>query len=218
VDCDNLMTVGSPAASERAISVGSYNPRVVWTDFRGERHEVDEGLGELSSFSSRGPTRDGRVKPEITAPGQKIISARSNDRALCPYVHPLYCQAPELGWPDDVSYELLALQGTSMATPIVTGAAALLLQMDWRLDAEEIKGILMATARTDGSTGVRPDPDDWGAGKLDVRGAARRVEEMSAPTPVASPSPRPRASPSPSRSPGQRYGIFVPVAARGAIQ
>jgi subtilisin family serine protease len=183
VACDNAMTVTSPATARAAIAVGAYNTRIWWTDSRGELRRVEEDLGDLASFSSHGPTRDGRVKPELAAPGQKIISARSRDRALCPYVHRLFCEEPELGWPDDVSGELLALQGTSMAAPMVTGAAALLLQLRPDLTAADIKQILTATARTDAATRPQPEPSDWGAGKLDVAGALESI--ASAPPPRA---------------------------------
>jgi subtilisin family serine protease len=213
VSCDTRMTVGSPGSANRAISVGAYNTRTTWTDSRSIRHDVDEEEGALSSFSSRGPTRDGRVKPEITAPGQKIISARSWDRALCPYVHPIYCQVPELGWEDDVSDYLLALQGTSMASPMVAGSVALLLELDPRLDAARIKQILMDTARTDSHTGARPNPEQWGAGKIDVRAAAG----------VVGVPPRPSATATRQVTPGPTSGppplqIFMPHAIKGVAR
>ncbi|HEU4323040.1 MAG TPA: S8 family serine peptidase [Roseiflexaceae bacterium] len=73
----------------------------------------DDPLG-MAAFSSRGPTSDGRIKPEIVAPGTNIISARSHHS--------------EAGYPalfgDDYAYD----SGTSMAAPMVSGLAALVRQ------------------------------------------------------------------------------------------
>jgi subtilisin family serine protease len=72
--------------------------------------------GNMADFSSRGPTADGRVKPEIVAPGQYIVSAKSDgaktDANQC----------------TSVATALLSMAGTSMATPTLAGNAALVRQ------------------------------------------------------------------------------------------
>jgi len=68
----------------------------------------------LSSFSSRGPTKDGRIKPDIVAPGEYILSSRSDGR-----LNTFQCNA------DDGS-TLKAMQGTSMAAPVAAGSALLI--------------------------------------------------------------------------------------------
>ncbi|TDC52103.1 hypothetical protein E1212_09685 [Jiangella ureilytica] len=111
----------------------------------------------LAGFSSRGPRfRDNAVKPEITAPGVAIVAARAAGTSL--------------GDPVDALYT--SLNGTSMATPHVSGAAALLLQRhpDWT--AAELKRALMQSAH---------ELDDYtvyqqGAGRLD---AARAVTQTT---------------------------------------
>jgi hypothetical protein len=101
-------------------------------------------VDQRAAFSSVGPTRDGRNKPDIAAPGQWIRSADSGDPT---------------GYVD--------FQGTSMATPHVAGAIALLMDAvpdtDRRPDA--VKALLRATA-----VPIRPGlPDDQvGAGRLEV--------------------------------------------------
>ncbi|MFI9009135.1 S8 family serine peptidase [Actinosynnema sp. NPDC053489] len=108
------------------------------------RHDDD-----LAHFSSRGPRNgDDAVKPDITAPGLNIVAARAAQGVL--------------GTP--VGKRHVALSGTSMATPHVAGAAALLAQEhpDWT--GARIKAVLMASARPNPGLGVF----DQGAGRVDV--------------------------------------------------
>ncbi|MFG3706933.1 S8 family serine peptidase [Micromonospora sp. NPDC047670] len=119
--------------------------------------------GKLASSSSRGPRRgDAGLKPDITAPGVSIVAARSGDAA-------------ELGAPGDA---YASLSGTSMATPHVAGAAAILAQRhpDWT--AGQLKATLMASARpAEGMT-----PFEQGTGRLDVAGALNRTVAATPPS------------------------------------
>ncbi|PEL14210.1 S8 family serine peptidase [Bacillus sp. AFS017336] len=88
----------------------------------------------LADFSSRGPARPSfDVKPEITAPGVAVMSTV-----------PSYKNGPS--HIDDYQYSYARLSGTSMATPNVSGVAALMLQSNPKLTPEDIKTILMNTA------------------------------------------------------------------------
>ncbi|MDT7845665.1 S8 family serine peptidase [Streptomyces justiciae] len=110
----------------------------------------------LADFSSRGPRyRDGAAKPDITAPGVGIVAARASGTAM--------------GSPVDAHYT--AASGTSMATPHVAGAAALLAQQhpDW--DARRLKDALISTARTQPGTKV----SEQGGGRVDLTAAAGPV-------------------------------------------
>ncbi|MFJ7628931.1 S8 family serine peptidase [Streptomyces sp. NPDC097595] len=92
------------------------------------------GSGGLADFSSRGPAYGtGAIKPEVTAPGVSVLSSVPADTV-----------APETG---DYTDAYARLSGTSMASPYVAGAAALLLQHDHRLTPDGVKAALMNTAR-----------------------------------------------------------------------
>ncbi|MGH2705907.1 MAG: S8 family serine peptidase [Actinomycetota bacterium] len=127
---DDRTTVGAPGAAAGAITVGaaaSYSAPA-------------QGL-YLAYFSSRGPTVDGRVKPDIAAPGASVTSAKSGGQAT--YV---------------------AYSGTSMATPFVAGAVALGLEGRPSWSPGEVRAALEGTAQDRGPTGKD------GAGLVDVLG------------------------------------------------
>jgi subtilisin family serine protease len=107
----------------------------------------------LAPFSSRGPRLGDRaVKPDVTAPGVGIVAARAAGTTMGDIVDQYY----------------VAASGTSMATPHVAGAAALLAQEhpDW--DAGRLKDALISTARTVPGQ----DVTDQGGGRIDLAAAA----------------------------------------------
>lgn len=170
---DNATSGGSPGASaSQTIGVGSYTTKNAVQNIFGQNVQwpVERDVGAISSFSSRGPTFDGRVKPDVTAPGSIIASAVSSyDRSLEPQYFEY--QHQERG----VNYSYAVSEGTSMATPMVTGAVALFLEIDAELTAEDIRDLFARTARQDRHTGELPAEGDntWGYGKLDVNAAVR---------------------------------------------
>ncbi|HEX2028175.1 MAG TPA: S8 family peptidase [Nitriliruptorales bacterium] len=132
-------TVGSPGAARGAVTVGALAP---WSAPSGSRgaHGV-----YLAAFSSRGPTADGRIKPDLAAPGVRIMAAQAGTTS---------------GY--------VAYSGTSMATPFVSGGAALLLDAVPALAPGEVRGRLEGSAQARGPAGR---DSDWGAGALDVPSA-----------------------------------------------
>jgi len=77
------------------------------------------GPTNMATFSSRGPTGDGRIKPDIAAPGDTLVSARANNVQSAGFC------GTDMYQPD---YALRGESGTSMATPAVAGSAALVRQ------------------------------------------------------------------------------------------
>jgi hypothetical protein len=106
VDLDSL---GSPSTAKNSITIGaSENYRPIYGGNA-------DNISGMAGFSSRGPTDDGRTKPDFVAPGTFILStfSRSAGTGAC--------------W-DVVNSSYCYMGGTSMATPIAAGATALLLQ------------------------------------------------------------------------------------------
>lgn len=150
---------------KRIISVGAYCSRDQFV-MEGDPkvYPVGETLGDLYSFSGFGPTADGRVKPEVCAPGGYIIAAVSNlDQTGTLRVAKSFNY---LG----TTYKYGYLQGTSMSTPFVVGSVALWLQACPTLTPEQVKEILQQTSRSDKFTGdiTADGSKKWGYGKIDV--------------------------------------------------
>jgi subtilisin family serine protease len=138
------MTTSIPAASDALICVGSY--------ISDERYTKEE-RGQLSAFSGRGPTRDGRRVPTLAAPGHDVTSAQPGDR-------------------------FAAMKGTSMAAAMVTGTVARMLELRPESTGAEIRECLEQTARRDPFTGMVPN-NDWGAGKLDIKAACQEIRRKT---------------------------------------
>jgi len=130
-------TIGSPGAAEDAVTVGA---AAEWSAATAaENHS--EGI-YLASFSSRGPTADDRLKPDIVSPGVSITSAEANTTS---------------GY--------VTWSGTSMATPFVSGSLALALARNPGLGPAALKQMLKDSASDRGLPGA---DNDWGAGLLDT--------------------------------------------------
>ncbi len=158
-------TVGSPGAAEKVITVGAS------TD-----HD------SIARFSSRGPTADDRVKPDLVAPGSKIVGARAANTSV--------------GHPVDDSYT--TANGTSMATPHVAGLCALMLKANAKLLPADIKSRLMATC-----VDIDQDENAQGRGRVDALAAVHAASSAPVPTPPPTPSlPAPIPTPEPNPAKG----------------
>jgi subtilisin family serine protease len=151
-------TIGIPGTAADVVTVGAYVTKTSWKGIDGRTYgQPNIHPGGIASFSSLGPTRDGRIKPDIVAPGEVIVSARSS-------------AVPDTQSNPDAYHRVLA--GTSMSAPHVAGTIALLLQYSPGLQATEIPGILRQTARLDSNTGlITSGSGTWGYGKVDARTA-----------------------------------------------
>lgn len=141
-------TIGSPGAAEKAITVGAMA-------------DVGEKGFNLAYFSSRGPTADGRVKPDIAAPGVNIMAAKANSTS---------------------SY--ISYSGTSMATPFTAGTVALMLDANPSLTPTQVKSTITSTSLDWGNSGK---DIDYGYGRLDTYAAVMSAGNFSG-TNIAVPS------------------------------
>ena len=137
----------APGCLEPAITVGSTSHRLTYTNINGDviKNNRDTEPGRLSWFSSVGPAMDGSVKPDVTAPGNFVISSQSS----------FYLEAH----PDATTYDVehfdaggrtyvwAAQSGTSMSTPVVAGIIALWLQANPTLSPDDIRDVLQRTCR-----------------------------------------------------------------------
>jgi serine protease AprX len=124
-------TIGAPANDPAVITVGA-------TRTMGTATRVDDAI---ASYSSRGPTLvDHLVKPDLVAPGNRLVSLRVAGSTL-DRNYSSFEVAPLVGTP-----KYFRLSGTSMATPLVSGAVALMLQQNPSLTPDQVKARLMKTA------------------------------------------------------------------------
>ena len=109
----------------------------------------------------QGPTPDGRVKPDIAAPGTYIISSLSS------YYSGSKIKSHKFTW-NGREYDFGYMQGTSMASPFITGVMATWLQAFPSMTPEQAREILQKTARHDSFTGDATLSNQWGYGKIDA--------------------------------------------------
>jgi hypothetical protein len=176
---DGYRTIASPASAKNVISVGaSENVRSVGNTRCGPDAASDSAV-DMASFSSRGPTDDDRVKPDVVAPGSHVIAAQPQLPGFDP-------ASPCGSWPVGSSLYYTS-SGTSMAAPQVSGAAALLRVWYQKLlgggrppSPAMTKALLVASARDiaggeegrgpDSVTGPVPDSSQ-GFGAVDLSSA-----------------------------------------------
>jgi subtilisin family serine protease len=174
---DDNYIIASPGSVEEVITVGAYVTKNYgpYINYVYQSSGVlPDANGDIAYFSSKGPLSNGKMKPDITAPGADIYSAynryyQSND----------YYQfmVDTIASP----YSIIAVSGTSMSSPMVTGIVALMLQIKPDLTQTEVKELLKITAINDEWTGdarINKSPI-WGWGKIDAYALLQRLEETS---------------------------------------
>ena len=127
-------TIGSPGAASKALTVAAFG-------------DLGEKGFFLADFSSRGLTADGRLKPDISAPGVNITSAKANS-----------------------TNQYVAYSGTSMATPFTSGTVALILDANPDLTPAQVVAYITGTAQDWGTAG---QDLDYGYGRLDSYAAIK---------------------------------------------
>lgn len=161
------LTMSAPATANNVIAVGSYAGKSTWNPGDGYIYHYNySSLGDISDFSGWGPTRDGRAKPDVAAPGDVIASALSSQAVLG--AGQTFDNRPGVFnqiLPDG-AHAILA--GTSMAAPLVTGILATRLQGAPARTVEQLRAIVQGLARSDSAVaGLGSNAQHaFGAGKV----------------------------------------------------
>lgn len=163
--------INSPGIEPSVITVGAANS--LGSDYRSD--------DTLTTYSSRGPTRgykvvnnqkvyDNLIKPDLVAPGNKLVAAASTNAAGNP--NSIINQNPSLYANYSGTDQLMYMSGSSMSTPLVTGATAMMLQANPNLTPNLVKAVLMFTAQQlQGYNSL-----EQGAGLLNVEGAIKMTK------------------------------------------
>ncbi len=183
-------TVGEiGGTSNSVITVGAYTSKNSWTALNGSPQSAPfyAPNGAIAPFSSKGPTADNRTKPDITAPGNVVVSSVSrfdND-------YPPGDDRVVSGVTDGTnSWFYAAIQGTSMSAPVVTGILALWLEVYPDLTLDQAVSLLQDNAWTDNFTGNIPAQgcNTWGWGKVDAHEGMKDLVSSIPNKPGISPS------------------------------
>ncbi len=164
-------TIGPPGCAREVITVGA-----------ADATRADSGAITVAGFSSRGPTTDDRVKPDILFPGVAITSCRAAGGHM---------DDPAPSFPD----YYVSASGTSMAAPFAAGACALLLQAHPEATPHQIRDMLCQAA-----TPLSAEPNAQGSGLADVAASLDLLATLPDPFP-----PPPRQS-------GCLTGLLPPLA------
>ena len=185
---DYYYGIGEPGCAEKTLTIAAHNS---------DRYVRDTTYicGAIASFSSYGPTLDGRVKPEISAPGVSVLSSISywtTDSYTAVLSDMAYGRR----------YKWARMSGTSMSSPAVTGIVALMLQANPNLSVDDIRNILISTSRNDDVTGPLHEMDSasvrWGWGKADALRAVNAAYDKLSIEEAATIVPQLVAFPNPS--------------------
>lgn len=179
-DGDSLYTMTIPATAVGVIAAGSFMPpkptgaaTSTWTGDDGTTYDQSNinapgGTGsatnDFSSFSSLGPTADGRTKPDIVAPGEPIVSTKARGATISSAL--------------TVGGQHFKEAGTSMSSPHIAGIVALLLERNNTLAIDQVRSALAVGAHTDGMTAKTADPiNSYGAGKVNASATLASVSQ-----------------------------------------
>ncbi len=202
---DGNGSISGMACGHNTIAVGAYVTRNIPSD---KVYGGEQPIGEPAYFSSWGNLPGGRVKPDISAPGFLIVSSMSgpyvtaNNRYLSSLGTPKYYQYTDPATSKTHYWTYMA--GTSMATPFMTGVAALWLEANPSLSTEDIRTIARATA-------IMPENDNpqWGgSGKVDALAGLKMALNYSGVADVKSEAGKETIIISPKG--GSLYEVFAP--------
>ena len=162
-------SVSWPATLDGVISVGATGYKSTVRNIDGDTYTgmlsfAPDADGHITTFSSRGPTFDGRIKPTVVAPGLNINAAFNSFVDISDNIRK---ELTDRITYNGKTYYYTAQSGTSMASPVVAGAIALWLQAKPDLTPEEITDVIAHTATIPDATMDYPN-NTYGHGQIDV--------------------------------------------------
>ena len=163
------------------ISVGAYHTKNKFVNTDNEEYSSNGSIGDFYFRSSRGPTQDGRIKPDIMAPGS-LVAAADNSVDINFQQNRQILEVDRIDKPNGGKWSYTIRFGTSISSPIVAGIVALMLENNPELTPEEIKELLWQHAEQDNFTGTAPN-NLWGHGKVN---AHNTLTALNNPTSIAS--------------------------------
>jgi subtilisin family serine protease len=176
-------TLGEMSCAPAALTVAAYVSKISYRNLAGAQQSF---LGyattnAIAPFSSIGPTADGRMKPDIAAPGMTIASGvNSYDVSYAPGGGNYNSSVAQYQFgSNNRTYYYAEASGTSMSAPMFSGMVALLLQANPILTPQKIKEILSKTAYKDNFTTNTPDSTRWGYGKANAYGMIKEAILLS---------------------------------------
>lgn len=156
-----IVAAGNSGPSAKTILSPGNSPNVITVGAVDDKRTADPSDDTIANFSSRGPTKEGLKKPDVVAPGVSIMSL--SNKSADGYV---------------------TSSGTSMATPLVSGSAALLYSKYNNLTPSQVKAMFMNSCND-----LKDKQENQGAGIIDLRKLFKAEESQP---PKTTPPLRPR--------------------------
>lgn len=189
VNGNTTSTVSDMGSANSVLLIGAYASKVSYTDINGNPWSYSSYVqaGKLVPFSSRGPMVDGRIKPDIAAPGLTLASAMSSYATsytptgadsssvisvISGHQHPVTGN----------DYYYTEFLGTSASSPAAAGIVALLLQANPDITPDQLREVVTTTAIEDGHTGniSANGNNNWGFGKINAYAAIKKALQLPA--------------------------------------
>lgn len=178
---DDKYVMGAVSCANHAITVGAFSAKPVFTNYRDQSVSLESigKEGEITSFSSKGPTTNHRVKPNIAAPGMLIASGiDKHDDNYSPQGSRASFLAKNIQFNGEEFWYAYSM-GTSMSSPVVAGIVALMLEVKPELYPAQAQSIIDKTAILDSFTTQNPDSSIWGRGKINGYAAIKYAIEKA---------------------------------------